>query len=98
MCVLDYSSLRKILRLEKYFSEALHFFVDFSVETEEMDDLLLHCFLKSWKTSAKKLELPVLSSNFFRIHMVQNCPDGSKLDVKKSSYKKLSKVSGSTIL
>ncbi|KAK7068948.1 Eukaryotic translation initiation factor 2D [Halocaridina rubra] len=58
---------------------------------ELMDKLLLHCFLKSWKTSAKKVELPILTSNFYRLHMIPACPDGQSLDIKKSSYKKLSK-------
>ncbi|XP_065339791.1 eukaryotic translation initiation factor 2D [Cloeon dipterum] len=54
-----------------------------------MDELLRYCFLKSWKTSAKKLALPVLTSNFFRLHMVPACPSRYTLDVKKSSFKKL---------
>lgn len=59
---------------------------------EAMDNLLLHCFLKTWKTSAKKIDLPILTSNFYRLHMIPACPDGVTLDIKKSSYKKLSKV------
>ena len=56
---------------------------------EIMDEMLLHAFLQAWKTSAKKAELPMLTSNFFRVHMV---PQSEKpLDVKKSSHKKLSK-------
>ncbi len=56
---------------------------------EIMDDLILHSFLQTWKTTAKKIELPMLTSNFFRLHMV---PQSSQpLDMKKSSYKKLSK-------
>lgn len=58
---------------------------------EAMDALLLHCFLKAWKTSAKAIEIPILTSNFYRLHVVPGCPDGRTLDVKKSSYKKLSK-------
>lgn len=58
---------------------------------EAMDNLLLHCFLKAWKTSAKKIDLPILTSNFYRLHMIPGCPDGVSLDIKKSSYKKLSK-------
>lgn len=58
---------------------------------EAMDKLLLHCFLKAWKTSAKKVEVPILTSNFYRLHMVPACPDGASLDIKKSTYKKLSK-------
>ncbi|XP_042235584.1 eukaryotic translation initiation factor 2D-like [Homarus americanus] len=58
---------------------------------EVMDKLLLHCFLKAWKTSGKKVEVPILTSNFYRLHMIPACPDGASLDIKKSSYKKLSK-------
>lgn len=56
-----------------------------------MDQLLLYCFLKAWRTSAKKVELPILVSNFYRLHMIQACPANLTLDVKKSTYKKLSK-------
>ncbi|XP_059490719.1 eukaryotic translation initiation factor 2D isoform X2 [Neocloeon triangulifer] len=56
---------------------------------EFMDELLRYCFLKSWKNSAKKTPLPLLTSNFFRVHMIPACPSRYTLDVKKSSYKKL---------
>ena len=59
--------------------------------SELMDELLVYCFLKALRTSAKKIELPALTSNFFRLHMVTACPSDKNLDVKKSSYKKLSK-------
>ena len=58
---------------------------------EAMDELLNYCFFKALKTSAKKIELPVLTSNFYRLHIVPACPSDKSLDVKKSSYKKLSK-------
>ena len=32
-----------------------------------------------------------MTSNFFRLHMVPAAPPGTQLDIKKSSYKKLSK-------
>ena len=56
-----------------------------------MDQLVEFCFFKALKTTAKKVDLPVLTSNFFRLHMVPACPAGRSLDVKKSSHKKLSK-------
>ncbi|XP_071453389.1 eukaryotic translation initiation factor 2D [Hetaerina americana] len=56
-----------------------------------MDRLLEYCLLKALKTSAKKLSLPLLTSNFFKLHMITACPKGESLDVKKSSYKKVSK-------
>lgn len=58
---------------------------------EIMDELLNYCFFKALKTSAKKIELPVLTSNFYRLHIVPACPSDKTLDVKKSSFKKLSK-------
>ena len=60
---------------------------------EIMDEMLENSLLQSLKTtfSAKKSEFPILTSNFFRVHIVAACPPGATLDVKKSSYKKLSK-------
>ena len=67
--------------------------VDDRPPQEIMDELLMNAFLQAWRTSAsaKKAELPMLTSNFFRVHMVPQCPKGKSLDVKKSSHKKLSK-------
>jgi len=65
--------------------------VDTRTDAEKMDEFLLNAFLQAWKTSAKKIELPILTSNFFRLHMVPNSPPGVVLDPKKSSYKKISK-------
>ncbi|XP_002742065.2 eukaryotic translation initiation factor 2D-like [Saccoglossus kowalevskii] len=60
--------------------------------TEQMDDLLQTCFLHALKTNVnKKNDLPLLTSKFFRNHLLPCCPAGRQLDVKKSSYKKLSK-------
>jgi len=58
---------------------------------EVMDGLLKAALLQSLRTTAseKKAELPMLSSNFYRLHMVPNSPH--PLDVKKSSHKKLGK-------
>uniref|UniRef100_A0A3Q1CRM2 Eukaryotic translation initiation factor 2D n=1 Tax=Amphiprion ocellaris TaxID=80972 RepID=A0A3Q1CRM2_AMPOC len=58
---------------------------------EIMDALLLRCFLHALKSKVKKSELPLLTSTFLRIHMFSCCPSGKQLDIKKSSYKKLSK-------
>uniref|UniRef100_A0A8C8CLC3 Eukaryotic translation initiation factor 2D n=1 Tax=Oncorhynchus tshawytscha TaxID=74940 RepID=A0A8C8CLC3_ONCTS len=58
---------------------------------EQMDALLLQCFLQALKSKVKKSELPLLTSSFLRIHMFSCCPSGKQLDIKKSSYKKLSK-------
>ncbi|XP_035236797.1 eukaryotic translation initiation factor 2D [Anguilla anguilla] len=58
---------------------------------EQMDALLLQCFLHALKSKVKKSELPLLTSTFLRNHMITCCPSGKQLDLKKSSYKKLSK-------
>ncbi|KAK9514829.1 hypothetical protein VZT92_025516 [Zoarces viviparus] len=58
---------------------------------EIMDALLLQCFLHALKKKVKKSELPLLTSTFLRNHMFSCCPSGKQLDIKKSSYKKLSK-------
>ncbi|XP_008302855.1 eukaryotic translation initiation factor 2D [Stegastes partitus] len=58
---------------------------------EIMDALLLQCFLHALKSKVKKSELPLLTSTFLRNHMFSCCPSGTQLDIKKSSYKKLSK-------
>ncbi|XP_030279156.1 eukaryotic translation initiation factor 2D isoform X2 [Sparus aurata] len=58
---------------------------------EIMDALLFQCFLHALKSKVKKSELPLLTSTFLRNHMFSCCPSGKQLDIKKSSYKKLSK-------
>uniref|UniRef100_A0A8C9VVG5 Eukaryotic translation initiation factor 2D n=1 Tax=Scleropages formosus TaxID=113540 RepID=A0A8C9VVG5_SCLFO len=60
-------------------------------ELKQMDILLLQCFLHALKSKVKKSELPLLTSTFLRNHMFSCCPSGKQLDIKKSSYKKLSK-------
>ena len=57
---------------------------------QEMDKLLEYCFLKACKTTLKKEDLPMITSTFFKNHVIGACPPGSTVDVKKSSYKKLS--------
>jgi len=57
---------------------------------QDMDRLLEYCFLKACKTTIKSNDLPMLSSNFFKNHLLAVCPPGKNVDVKKSRYKKLS--------
>uniref|UniRef100_UPI0037E8580A eukaryotic translation initiation factor 2D n=1 Tax=Semicossyphus pulcher TaxID=241346 RepID=UPI0037E8580A len=64
---------------------------DQKMPQETMDALLLQCFLHALKSKVKKSELPLLTSTFLRNHMFSCCPSGKQLDIKKSSYKKLSK-------
>ncbi|PFX20867.1 Eukaryotic translation initiation factor 2D [Stylophora pistillata] len=72
-------------------------FLEFEGETnsqdkllENMDDLLEYCFFCSLMRM-KKVELPVLTSTFSRSYLLPSCPEGKSVDIKKSSYKKLSK-------
>ncbi|XP_036057836.1 eukaryotic translation initiation factor 2D isoform X5 [Onychomys torridus] len=58
---------------------------------EQMDDLLHQCFLHALKSRVKKADLPLLTSTLLGSHMFSCCPEGQQLDIKKSSYKKLSK-------
>ncbi|XP_034979558.2 eukaryotic translation initiation factor 2D isoform X1 [Zootoca vivipara] len=58
---------------------------------EQMDALLHQCFFHALKCKVKKSELPLLTSTFLRNYMFSCCPQGQQLDIKKSSYKKLSK-------
>ncbi|XP_037336440.2 eukaryotic translation initiation factor 2D [Pungitius pungitius] len=64
---------------------------DQKMPQETMDALLLQCFLHALKRKVKKSELPLLTSTFLRNHMFSCCPSGKQLDIRKSSYKKLSK-------
>ncbi|XP_014392793.1 PREDICTED: eukaryotic translation initiation factor 2D isoform X3 [Myotis brandtii] len=58
---------------------------------EQMDELLQQCFLHALKCRVKKTDLPLLTSAFLGSHVFSCCPEGWQLDIKKSSYKKLSK-------
>ncbi|CAH3015379.1 unnamed protein product [Porites evermanni] len=57
---------------------------------DNMDDLLEYCFFCTL-LRMKKVELPLLTSTFFRTYLLPSCPAGKSLDIKKSSFKKLSK-------
>jgi len=56
---------------------------------EIMDEIVECAFLQALKTQGKKMEFPLLTSNFFRTYMVAS--SNSDIDLKKSSYKKLGK-------
>lgn len=55
------------------------------------DDVLMYCFLKALNTSMKNVKLPLLISNFYKLHMIPCCPGGKSVDIKKTKYKKMSK-------
>lgn len=55
-----------------------------------MDDLLYMSFMTAVRINGKKVTLPVLTSTFYKSHILPCCPSHLNLDVKKSTYKKLS--------
>lgn len=58
---------------------------------EQMDELLQFCFLCAVKSSLKKSDLPIPTGTFYKQHVMKYCPKDKTLDIKKSTYKKLSK-------
>ncbi|KAK7100596.1 hypothetical protein V1264_023518 [Littorina saxatilis] len=61
-----------------------------SLEPEDMDQLLESCFKCALKAKMSKSDLPLLTSTVLKGYM-QPYAQGRSLDLKKSSYKKLSK-------
>ncbi|CAH1731913.1 eukaryotic translation initiation factor 2D [Aphis gossypii] len=57
---------------------------------EKMDELLMTCSLKALKYCIKKEMLPILASTFYKKYVMKFCPEGIELDIKKTSFKKLS--------
>lgn len=57
---------------------------------DNMDNLLEYCFFCSL-LRMKKIELPVLTNSYFKSYLLPSCPEGKSINIKKSSYKKLSK-------
>lgn len=56
------------------------------------DDIVTYCFLKALNTSVRNVKLPLLISNFYKVHMIPACPEGKTVDIKKSKFKKMSKL------
>lgn len=57
---------------------------------EKMDELLMTCSLKALKNSITKEMLPILASTFYKKYVMSFCPEGIELDIKRTSFKKLS--------
>ncbi|XP_014214728.1 eukaryotic translation initiation factor 2D [Copidosoma floridanum] len=87
-CVLAPNLSEKNLSLQYLGSEDIEDIIE--NPAREMDKLLEYCFLKACKISLKKGDLPMITSTFFKIHVITACPVKKTVDVKKSSYKKLS--------
>ncbi|KAH8382003.1 hypothetical protein KR009_001316 [Drosophila setifemur] len=52
------------------------------------ETILRNAFLAALKNNGKKLSLPLLTSNFYRLYVVTEAPE--QIDLKKTRYKKLS--------
>eukprot|EP00002_Diphylleia_rotans_P038077 TRINITY_DN8602_c0_g1_i1.p1 TRINITY_DN8602_c0_g1~~TRINITY_DN8602_c0_g1_i1.p1 ORF type:complete len:668 (-),score=166.90 TRINITY_DN8602_c0_g1_i1:32-2035(-) len=61
-----------------------------TISPAEMDALLERCLLQAIKTMVKDKELPLLVSIFYSNYMLASRPTDSYVDIKKSTYKKLS--------
>ncbi|KAL9262441.1 Eukaryotic translation initiation factor 2D-like protein [Drosera capensis] len=62
-----------------------------SMSAEDVDKLLDRCLLQALHTTVKDKDLPMLGSSLWSHHVLPCRPPGITLDIKKSSYKKLSK-------
>lgn len=62
-----------------------------SLSVEDVDSLLDKCLLQALHTTVKDTDLPMLGSILWSSHVLPCRPSGVTLDIKKSSYKKLSK-------
>ncbi|XP_051124047.1 uncharacterized protein LOC127246621 [Andrographis paniculata] len=61
------------------------------LSVEDMDMLLDKCLLQALHTTVKDKDLPIPGSILWSSHVLPCRPSGITLDIKKSSYKKLSK-------
>lgn len=62
-----------------------------TLSSEEIDALLDNCLLQALHTTVKDKDLPMPGSTLWSSHVLHCRPPSSTLDIKKSSYKKLSK-------
>ncbi|XP_050426019.1 eukaryotic translation initiation factor 2D-like [Adelges cooleyi] len=58
--------------------------------TEKMDETIIACSLNALKNSVTKEMLPLLASTFYKKFVIPLSPEEFELDIKKTSYKKLS--------
>ncbi|CAJ1978197.1 unnamed protein product [Sphenostylis stenocarpa] len=61
------------------------------LSTADIDSLLDKCLLQALHTTVKDKDLPLPGSTLWSNHVLPCRPSGITLDIKKSSYKKLSK-------
>ena len=59
---------------------------------EEMDALIDRSMLQALRSSVKDKSLPLLSTAFWSLHVAPSRPEGSTLDVKAGTHRKMSKL------
>ena len=59
---------------------------------EMMDELVKTTLYRALRTSVGKDDLPMLASTFYAAHMLPSRPAGTTIDLKASSFKKLSRL------
>ncbi|BDA49270.1 Eukaryotic translation initiation factor 2D [Coccomyxa sp. Obi] len=64
---------------------------DAVASVEDPDQTIEACLLGGLQSVADE-DLPMLTSDFYSKHMLPAKPDGANVDIKKTSYKKLSKL------
>uniref|UniRef100_A0A5B7AKM9 Putative eukaryotic translation initiation factor 2D n=1 Tax=Davidia involucrata TaxID=16924 RepID=A0A5B7AKM9_DAVIN len=62
-----------------------------TLSTEDIDALLDKCLLQALHTTVNEKDLPMPGSTLWSSHVLPCRPSGITLDIKKSSYKKLTK-------
>ncbi|KAL9245147.1 hypothetical protein vseg_018830 [Gypsophila vaccaria] len=79
------------LRITDASSNELHVEELQSMSIEDVDALLDRCLLQALHTTVKDKDLPMPGSTLWSNHVLPCRPSGVTLDIKKSSFKKLSK-------
>ncbi|KMT19925.1 hypothetical protein BVRB_1g009720 [Beta vulgaris subsp. vulgaris] len=77
--------------LEVAENDEMHSENQHSLSTEDVDVLLDRCLLQALHTTVKDKDLPMAGSTLWSNHILPCRPSGITLDIKKSSFKKLSK-------
>ncbi|XP_049623417.1 eukaryotic translation initiation factor 2D-like [Suncus etruscus] len=58
---------------------------------QHMDKLLEQCFILALIYTVKEIDLPLLPTTLFNRHMLPCCPERYHLDIRKTSYRNMSK-------
>ncbi|XP_035221056.1 eukaryotic translation initiation factor 2D-like [Stegodyphus dumicola] len=76
--------------INKADSTVLNEEVKVDVASYTMDDILCQSFMAAIKVHGRKINLPILTSTFYSSYVLKACPSELNLDIKKTTYKKLS--------